>query len=99
VLAALDSTIRGCTSQIHVLSFIDGDIWLKIDSQVTECKTTLGLLEMLLGRIQESAKNRMFKRGNIQAKLVYYAKDIKGYKDMVHTHYCAIQMALGTLNV
>ncbi|KAM7189500.1 hypothetical protein V8F20_010128 [Naviculisporaceae sp. PSN 640] len=98
VLASLDSTIRGCTSQPHVLAYIDSDIWVKIDSQVTECRTTLGLLEMLLGRIHESSR-RMFRRGNIQARLVYYANDIKGYKDMVHTHYRAIQMALVTVNV
>jgi hypothetical protein len=99
VLASLDSTIRGCTSQPQVLSYIDNDIWLKIDSQVTECSTTLALLEVLLEQIQESSKGRLFKRANIQARLTYYARDIKGHKDMVQTHYCAIQMALGTLNV
>jgi hypothetical protein len=84
-----------------VVSRIDLDLWLNLDSSLQECTTTLGKMNQILQNINKKQYWGLdiMKKARKQSKLKSKTKALLDFKQQVHSHYSSIQVALQTINV
>ncbi|OCK76734.1 hypothetical protein K432DRAFT_445813 [Lepidopterella palustris CBS 459.81] len=99
VLHTINKSLEDNT--LVALSRNNEHLWVNVDSSLQDCKNTLEILYQMLKDLEDGGASGLgvLRKPVKQVRLNMKTKDILFFKQQVHSHYSAMQLALQTINV